>query len=41
MKKLDYYVENKEYEICIIGTGLTESLFAASLSKIDRSKVIF
>jgi hypothetical protein len=25
--------------MCILGTGMTEALFAASLSKIDKKKV--
>lgn len=39
MKKLEYSIDQKEYDVLILGTGMTEALFAASLAKIDRKKV--
>lgn len=39
MKKLEYSIDQKEYDVLVLGTGMTEALFAASLAKIDRKKV--
>lgn len=32
-KELDYSLEKDAYDVCILGTGIVESLLASSLSK--------
>ncbi|KAL4454224.1 hypothetical protein ABPG74_012181 [Tetrahymena malaccensis] len=40
MKKLEYTIDQKDYDTLILGTGMTEALFSASLAKIDRKKIL-
>ncbi|EAS04334.1 GDP dissociation inhibitor (macronuclear) [Tetrahymena thermophila SB210] len=40
MKKLEYTIDQKEYDTLVLGTGMTEALFSASLAKIDRKKIL-
>lgn len=35
---LDYCLDKFEYDYCILGTGLTDSLYSACLSKICKKR---
>lgn len=39
-QEFDIVLDNNEFDYCIMGTGLTESLFSANLAKVGQKKLL-